>query len=76
MKEAGERVRYRREFVNFLLFDYEGVEAHLEKMAAKARAEQELAFAAIEKEDKVSATRCIFSRNIKWVYINRNGDYS
>ncbi|MBR5564102.1 MAG: WG repeat-containing protein [Bacteroidales bacterium] len=23
---------------------------------------------------KVSATRCIFSRNIKWVYINRNGD--
>lgn len=23
---------------------------------------------------KVSATRCIFARNIKWVYINRNGE--
>lgn len=48
-------------------------EAWMEKMVAKARAEQELA-KAIEKAAKVSATRCIFSRNIKWVYINRNGD--
>jgi hypothetical protein len=36
----------------------------MEKMAAKARAEQELA-KAIEKAAKVSATRGIFSRNIK-----------
>lgn len=35
MNEVNERVRYKRELVNFLLFDYEGVEAHLEKMAAK-----------------------------------------
>ena len=28
-------MRYRRELANYLLFDYEAVEAHLEKMAAK-----------------------------------------
>ena len=35
MNEGKERVRYKRQLINFLLFDYEGVEAHLEKMAAK-----------------------------------------
>lgn len=35
MNEVNERVRYKHELVNFLLFDYEGVEMHLEKMAAR-----------------------------------------
>ena len=27
--------RYKRELMTYLLFDYEGIEEHLEKMAAK-----------------------------------------
>ena len=27
-----------------------------------------------ERLKKVSATRCLLARNIKWVYINRNGE--
>ena len=35
MKEVKEKARYRYELADNLLFDYEAVEKHLEKMAAK-----------------------------------------